>query len=106
MLLFLSGLVAGDEAGAALRRGRAEVIAGNEFKIGESVVAAQEQSGYVSYQATEKMSMNWRFDRADGSNGSFGSATPSGDPDELFSLTVTAGYSPILSEVSKRCTGG
>jgi len=97
LLLFLSGWVAGDVAEAALSRGRAEVIDGNEFEIGESAVAAQGQAGYVSYQATEKMNMNWRFDWAEGSNGSFGCTNPSGDSDELFSLTVTAGYSFVIT---------
>jgi hypothetical protein len=50
-------------------------------------------AGYMTYQLTEKMNVNTRVDWAEGSNGSFGYATPSGDSDDLLSFTTTAGYS-------------
>ena len=55
---------------------------------------------YLSYQATEKLKLNGRFDYAKGSNGAFGYATP-GDQNELFAITVTADYSLWKNVISR-----
>jgi hypothetical protein len=54
---------------------------------------------YLSYQATEKLKLNGRFDLARGSDGAFG--YNSGDNNELFSVTVTADYSLWKNVISR-----
>jgi hypothetical protein len=57
---------------------------------------------YVLYQATEKLKVNTRFDYGSGSNGAYGYASGSANPqNELFSATVTVDYSLWKNVISR-----
>jgi hypothetical protein len=55
---------------------------------------------YVTYQATEKLKINNRFDYATGSNGAFGYVSAT-ENNEFFSYTITADYAIWKNLISR-----
>lgn len=58
-------------------------------------------AAYLSYQATEKLKVNTRFDWANGSNGVFGYTAATAGHDELFSFTSTVDYSLWANTITR-----